>query len=68
MVIDVEPLPSDIESDEWLQDSHRIHEENRREMKHEIHVDGCIFKAGTVEQYMIDSRPELKGMVLSGIA
>ena len=51
-MIEVQPLPNDVESDEWLEDSHRIHEENRREMMHEIHADGMVFRNGGVEGYM----------------
>lgn len=51
-MIEIEPLQTDFPSEEWLSNSDRIHEENRREMYHEIHRDGLIHTYGSVEEYL----------------
>lgn len=62
-VIDVEPKP--LTENSLLEDSRRIKEENKREMKHELHIDGCIQQHGTVEAYMIHLHPEYRDMIQS---
>lgn len=51
-VIDVEPLPSDPTSDEWMEDGRRIMDENKREKKH--HWDAMRHYGG-IEQFLVET-------------